>query len=381
MREPRPGPPARASTRAGARKAAKTLIATAPPKRNPARRRRPALAGRPASCAAAAVTSSAAGQSTYAERSWSIAVGNAASARTTGPMRRRRRAGARARVPRRKRRGPSRTGGTGRLFRPPASEEEPQREIRVVAAPEKRLRLQGPAGAARARTRRCRGLRAGDRRGRPTKRPGACTPAHVARSMSGGEREPAGLERRRSRSSRKPRTSPARETPDGRHPAPARKHNERRDARERRSAERPDLAEQEHERARRDEPRGEDRVEVAVAGFRARAAAGRPRRRGGPSRRGCAAAASAARRFPERTTIASATAARAESGRPGAACGVRATRGEPRPRRPARQRRAPTADAGGELVGVGAHEGQRPKEKHTAGDGDERATGARSFAL
>ena len=36
---------------------------------------------------------------------------------------------------------------------------------------------------------------------------------------------------------------------------------------------------------------------------------------------------------------------------------------------------------GGELVGVGAHEGQRPKEQDTAGDGDEHATGLRSFSL
>ena len=101
-------------------------------------------------------------------------------------------------------------------FALPASQEEPQREIGVVAAPEKRLRAEGPAADGRAPTRRCRALPAGGTRGHPRTGPGRGLPT----TSPGGRRPRARAIRPRAPEARLLEEGARPDARDSRRPAP-----------------------------------------------------------------------------------------------------------------------------------------------------------------
>ena len=260
----------------------------------------------------------------------------------------------------------------------PASEKEAQREIGVVAAPEKRLRLEvgqrtdasGCGDVARFRQVVHEGV------------PGqvGCEDSRPRRQKKKRrEGEPGRFERRRRVASRETH-GPAPEIPNRRYPAPAQKQDERREDRESRRARQPRLAQQEHERPRRDGAGGEDRVEVALPGLRAgehpegRVAEedSRPEDRGRGKCRG---------KVPGADHHCQCNGGEGESH--GAGPPTDPEPGEEKDCQAGQRSRGEHGRRmlGGEFVGVGAHEGQRRQEKDTGCDGDEHATGFRSSTL
>ncbi len=153
-------------------------------------------------------------------------------------------------------------------FRALTADEKAQREIRVVPAPERRLRLHIRQGTDAS------GLGDVARFGQVIREP---VPREVRPLDSGphgekkesGEREPGRFESRRRVAARQAH-GPARHSEERENPAPPPEQQKRRETRQRRDAENARLAEEKNERARGHGSDREHRVEIAVRRLRAR---------------------------------------------------------------------------------------------------------------